>query len=59
VKGYPFEVVLPEGLPVTGVVLADSLRNLDWQERRAERICGVSAAVVQAVVGRLNVLLAA
>src|SRR5438105_7801743 len=34
-KGYPFEVVLPPGLAVTGVVLADQLKNLDWQVRRA------------------------
>jgi mRNA interferase MazF len=35
-KGYPFEVALPLGLPVSGFVLADQLKNLDWQHRRAE-----------------------
>jgi mRNA interferase MazF len=35
-KGYPFEVPLPEGGPVTGVVLADQLRSLDWPARQAE-----------------------
>ena len=35
VKDYPFEVVLPAGGPVTGVVLADQVRSLDWQARGA------------------------
>lgn len=29
VKGYPFEVAIPEGLPVSGVVLADQVKSLD------------------------------
>ena len=35
VKGYPFEVALPDSSAVTGVVLSDQIRNLDWQARRA------------------------
>ena len=31
VKGYPFEVPLPNGVPVQGVVLADQMRGLDWR----------------------------
>ena len=30
-KGYPFEVVLPPFSPVTGVVLADQIKSLDWE----------------------------
>ena len=37
VKGYPFEVAVPAGLAVQGVVLADQVKSLDWQVRRAER----------------------
>lgn len=36
VKGYPFEVALPTGLPVSGVILADQIKNLDWKERKAQ-----------------------
>jgi mRNA interferase MazF len=32
-KGYPFEVVLPAGLPVYGVILADQFKSLDWRAR--------------------------
>ncbi len=35
-KGYPFEVSLPSGLAVSGVVLADHLKSIDWAARRAE-----------------------
>jgi len=35
-KQYPFEVGIPSGLPVSGVVLADQLKSLDW--RREKRI---------------------
>lgn len=38
VKGYPFEVVLPSGLPIAGAVLSDQLKSLDWKARRAKRI---------------------
>src|SRR5215470_9571364 len=33
VKGYPFEIALPSGLAVSGVVLADQVRSLDWKAR--------------------------
>jgi mRNA interferase MazF len=58
VKGYPFEVALPKGQPVTGVVLADQVKNLDWRVRKADRICTVSEEVVGQVLRRLNALLA-
>ena len=35
-KGYPFEVLLPADSGVAGVVLADQLKSLDWNARRAE-----------------------
>lgn len=58
VKGYPFEVILPDGLPIHGVVLADQVRNLDWRTRRAEIAGQAPAAVVREVLGKLQALLA-
>lgn len=55
-KGYPFEVTLPQGLPVQGVVLADHLRNVDWQARQAEFIA-VAKDVVEEVLGKVGALL--
>jgi mRNA interferase MazF len=57
VKGYPFEVALPPGLPVQGVVLCDQLRSADWAERQGERIRTVSAEVVEQVRAKLKPLL--
>jgi len=36
IKGYPFEVALPEDLEVGGVILADQIKSLDWKARRAK-----------------------
>jgi len=36
VKGYPFEVMIPSGLKVAGVVLSDQVKSLDWKIRNAE-----------------------
>ena len=56
-KGYPFEVSLPSGLPVEGVVLADQVRSLDWKVRSAKRIGKIEASVMQDVVERILRLL--
>ena len=57
VKGYPFEVLLPAGLKVTGAALADQVKCLDWRARKAARICTVPDDVVDQVVGRISALL--
>ena len=57
VKGYPFEVSLPSGSPVSGVVGADQLKSLDWRVRKAVRIGTVPQDVVTEVVRRFRTLL--
>jgi mRNA interferase MazF len=57
-KGYPFEVKIPKGLAVTGVVLADQVKSLDWRARNAERMGALPVEVMAEVLGKLNVLLA-
>jgi len=56
VKGYPFEVAVPDGLPVRGVVLSDQVKSLDWRARGAEFICAVPAGTTRAVLQRLQTL---
>lgn len=58
VTGYPFEVPVPPGLPVAGVVLADQLESLDWRARRAERIGSLPATAFEEVLGKSRALLA-
>jgi mRNA interferase MazF len=57
VKGYPFEVVIPEGVPVSGAILADQVKSLDWRARQAEFICRLPDGVVNEVLGKLQTLL--
>jgi mRNA interferase MazF len=57
IKGYPFEVNLPSGLGVTGVVLADQVKSLDWRARRAELLCPLPEETVAQVLAKLATLL--
>lgn len=59
VKGYPFEVPLPAGLPVEGVVLSDQAKSLDWRSRGAEFACTLPAESTMAVLRRLGRLVGA
>jgi mRNA interferase MazF len=56
VKGYPFEVILPEGLGVEGAILSDQIKSLDWRVRKASRIGSVPDDVLQETVGKLLAL---
>jgi mRNA interferase MazF len=58
VKGYPWEVALPEGLPVSGVALSDQVKSLDWRIRKAEKIAALPASVIAEILGKLGTLLA-
>jgi mRNA interferase MazF len=58
-KGYPFEVKIPTGLAVAGVILADQVKSLDWRAREAERICALPPETMAEVLGKLSTLLSA
>lgn len=58
VKGYPFEVSLPAGLPVSGVILADQVKSLDWRSRRATPITRLPDDVMEDLLLKLGALLA-
>lgn len=49
VKGYPFEVPIPEGFKIKGVILADQLKSIDLARRNVELIFKAPAAVIEAV----------
>lgn len=56
IKGYPFEVVVPDGYPVGGAVLSDHVKSLSWQARRADYICNCPE-LADPVLGRITALL--
>jgi mRNA interferase MazF len=57
VKGYPFEVSIPAGLAVSGVVLADQVKSLDWRARGVEFAVRLPESEVNEVVGMITALL--
>ena len=56
VKGYPFEVAL-RSERISGVVLVDQLRSLDWRARQTEPAGRAPAAVMSEVLAKLRPLL--
>jgi mRNA interferase MazF len=56
VKGYPFEVAVPEGKKTRGVVLADQIKSLDWSVRGAEFLEN-RPDIAPPVMGRVKALL--
>ncbi len=56
-KGYPFEVKLPKNLKAKGVILADQVKNLDWQMRDIEYICKVPEEVLEEVFEKIKTLI--
>ncbi len=57
VKGYPFEVPLPAGGPIQGVVLADHVKSMDREARKLSLIGKAPKQVVDDVLDRLAPLL--
>jgi mRNA interferase MazF len=57
IKGYPFEVLIPDGLPVEGAILSDQIKSLDWRARNAELICTLPTEVISEVLQNLSTLL--
>jgi len=57
IKGYPYEVEIPSGLQVTGAVLSDQVKCLDWRARKAEFMCKLPSKVIIEVLKKLNTLL--
>ena len=57
IKGYPFEVIIPSGLKVTGAILSDQVKSLDWKIRNTEYYSKVSETVVLEIFKKLSTLL--
>lgn len=59
VKGFPFEALLPAGVPITGVVLSDQLKSVDWRARNIQCVSSVLptyADFLQDVLARIETL---
>lgn len=57
VKGYPFEVKIPDNLEISGVILSDQIKSLDWKTRKAEFICKLPKDAFIDTLNKINALL--
>jgi mRNA interferase MazF len=57
IKGYPFEVKLPDGFAVTGVALSDQIKSFSWPDRNAEFVCVAPDDFVASVRGMIKALI--
>jgi len=57
IKGYPFEVCIPDGAEIHGVILADQLKSLDWTVRHAKFITKLPSDITQEVIAKLKTLI--
>jgi mRNA interferase MazF len=52
-RGWPMEVRLPTGLPVSGVVLVDHIRSVDREARKMEVVGAAPREVLDEIDARL------
>lgn len=55
-KGYPFEVPLPAGLTIQGVILVDQIKCLDWKARGMRFVESVPEGVIEDVQAKIEPL---
>lgn len=56
VRGWPFEVALPDGSLVAGAVLVDQIRCVDWRARFAKSAGFTTAAILEEARAKLAAL---
>jgi mRNA interferase MazF len=57
IKGYPFEVLIPDALKINGVILSDQVKSLDWRARNAEFVAQLPPNTMTEVLKKLSTLL--
>jgi mRNA interferase MazF len=56
IKNYPFEVKI-ENKKISGVILSDQIKSLDWKTRELEFITKISPEKIDEVIGKIGVLI--
>ena len=54
-RGNPFEVGIPNGLAIEGVILADHVKNMDWRQRNTTFICKGPEEIIHRVLRIIEV----
>ena len=55
-KGYPYDVKILSSI-VTGVILSDQIKSLDWKMRKAQFIIKAKEEIMDEVIGVLSTLI--
>ena len=53
-RDYPFHVSLPDGCEVTGVVMVEQVKSIDFRARKVKRIGSAPEAVLQEALSLLD-----
>ena len=56
-KGYPFEVLIKNNLKVSGVILADQVKSLDWKVRGAKKKGSISDDELTETLNKLKAVI--
>lgn len=56
IKQYPYEVRIPEGFAISGAILSDQVKSLDWKVRQAEFVCKIPEATIIEILQKLGTL---
>jgi mRNA interferase MazF len=57
IKGYPFEVLIPDDLNIKGAILSVQVKSLDWEARNIEFLCAAPEFVLREVQNKLVTLI--
>lgn len=56
-KGYPFEVLIKNNLKVSGVILANQVKSLDWKARGAKKKGSISNDELTETLNKLKAVI--
>jgi mRNA interferase MazF len=56
IKGYPFEIVI-EYNDLSGAILCDQIRSMDWKERKATKITSLENKLLNEVLSKIRLFL--
>ncbi len=57
VRGIAFEVPIPDGLPVDGVIRVDQVKSLDWRAREVRYLCYLPDETMDAVSDKIEAII--
>lgn len=56
-RGYPFEVAIPDGHDISGIILVDQIRSVSWEKRYVKMTGTAAVKLLDEVRERLAALL--